>query len=226
MPVSPNSRTSTHAAGLRSTESPRFARSGQMVRCLRDERLYSEKRARDTFFAVIEKLLSSDPAPAIIVARLTREASRLARVEAERAGYEFSNWNNAGHAVVKALLCSESLRTGDGQPIPFGVGAHAAFAASLCDDYQDRTEAFLLEFLLRRLGDVTLRDHTALAHALFRQFDPGVSMNDLEDRVAILFARLAHCVVLDGDTYVVRDADAAASVPAGTADTAAQIPSA
>ena len=45
------------------------------------------------------------------------------------------------------------------------------------------TEAYLIEFLIAKLGDISIRDHKALAHALFRQFDPSVSMEDLEDRV-------------------------------------------
>ncbi|HSL23205.1 MAG TPA: hypothetical protein VK886_16870 [Vicinamibacterales bacterium] len=191
------------ARARREPASPRFARSGQMVNCLRDELLYSEKRARDILFASIEELLSQRPDEPLIVARLTREGTRLARLEGERAGYEFANWDNAAKAVVKALLCSGSLLDPDGQPIPFDVTAHAAAVGSLQEDYVDRSEAFLLEFVLRRLGDVTLRDHTALAHALFRQFDPSIPMQDLEDRVAILLARLADRVGLDGETYVV-----------------------
>ncbi len=190
----------------RQSASPRFARSRQMVHSLRQELLYSEKRARDMLFAAIERLIAGTPDGSLIVARLTREASTLAREEAERAGYEFANWDNAAKAVVKALLSSESLLDPGGQPILFDVSAHAAPVGSLREDYQDRTEAFLLEFLLRRLGDVTVRDHTALAHALFRQFDRAIPMDDLEDRVVILLARIADRVALDGDTYTVRAA--------------------
>jgi len=51
---------------------------------------------------------------------------------------------------------------------------------------------------------VTVRDHRALAHVLFRQFDPEVPIGDLEDRVVILLARLADRVELQGDRYVAR----------------------
>ncbi|RPJ66144.1 MAG: hypothetical protein EHM24_21535 [Acidobacteria bacterium] len=186
------------------SRSPRFARSGQMVACLRQELLYSEKRARDILFAAIAQLIGSTPDGSLMVARLTREAATRAREEAERAGYEFANWDNAAKAVVKALLSSESLLDPAGQPIRFDVSAHASLVGSLREDYQDRAEAFLLEFLLRRLGDVTVRDHTALAHALFRQFDRSVPMDDLEDRVVILLARIADRIALNGDTYSVR----------------------
>lgn len=195
----------------RETVSPRFSRSGQMVNCLRQELLYSEKRARDMLFVAIERLLAGH-SEATIVARLTRDAAQLARGDGDRVGYQFANWDMAAKAVVKAMLCSESMLAPSGEPIPFDVTAHASPVQSLREDYQDRTEAFLLEVVLRRIGDVTLRDHTALAHALFRQFDPNVSMQDLEDRVAILAARLVDRVALIGDTYVVRDTAAVAGL--------------
>ena len=222
MPVPRNTDTSADVRAPRAATSPRFARSGQMVNCLRHELLYSEKRARDILFSVIEHLLSDRTDEPMIVARLTREVARRARLEGERAGYEFANWDNAAKAVVKAMLSSGSLLAPDGEPIVFGVTAHATPVGRLAEDYQDRTEAYLLEFLLERLGDVTVRDHTALAHALFRQFDPNVPVQDLEDRVAILLARLADRVVLDGQTYFVRATDRVA--PRLHADTAIPLP--
>jgi hypothetical protein len=158
---------------------------------------------RDLLFAAISQIVATESSDTLIVSRLTREATALARSEAARLGIEFSNWDAAPKAVVKALLRSGSLLTPEGDPIPFDVTAMAAVVGGLREDYQDRTEAYLLEFLLDRIGDVTVRDHTALAHALFRQFDPNVSMHDLEDRVAILLARIADRVRLEGETYVV-----------------------
>ena len=65
----------------------------------------------------------------------------------------------------------------------------------------------MIEFLIEKLGDVSTRDHKALAHALFRQFDPSISMEDFEDRVVILLATLADRLVLyDNGTYAVRQA--------------------
>lgn len=212
-----NSRASARVQGA--AESPRFARSRRMVNCLRQELLYSEKRPRDILFGAIENLLAEQP-EGVIVARLTRESVRAARREAERRGLDFSNWSTVGTAVMKTLLRSESLLSPAGEPIPFGVSAHAAPVGSLRHDYQDRAEGYLLEVLLQRLGDVTPRDHTALAHVLFRQFDPNVPMQDLEDRVAILLAQLAHRVAMEGDVYLVRDAASTPLAP-GDVDTAA-----
>jgi hypothetical protein len=82
--------------------------------------------------------------------------------------------------------------------------APATPVATVRDQFEDLTEAFLLETLIRRLNDVTIRDHRALAHALFRQFDRSVPLDDLEDRVVVLLARLADRVELQGDRYVAR----------------------
>jgi hypothetical protein len=102
------------------------------------------------------------------------------------------------------MLCAGVLLSTDGHPIVPGITAQATAVAGLQDLHADITEAFLLEVLIRRLGDVTTRDHTALAHALFRQFDRGVPLDELEDRVVILVAQLADRVELRGELYCVR----------------------
>jgi hypothetical protein len=182
-----------------------------MVNCLRQELLYSEKRPRDVLFGVIARLVTAPRRERLIVARLTRQAARTAAAD---AGFEYANWNMAAKAVVKAMLCSGAMLDEAGAPIAFDVKANAAVVGALSADHVDRTETYLLEFLLRRLGDVTLRDHTPLAHALFRQFDRSVCLHDLEDRVAILAARLAGRIELIGDTYVACDLPGARPVDA------------
>jgi hypothetical protein len=174
--------------------------------CLRRELLYSEKRPRDVLFRVIERIVSEagDGDDPKILSRLTREAAARARQHAEDTGFEFGLWDTASKAVVKAMLCAGVLLAADGQPISPGITAQATPVAALKARYQDITEAFLLRVLIDRLGDVSTRDHTALAHALFRQFDRGVPLEDLEDRVVILLAQLADDVELRDEVYTVR----------------------
>jgi hypothetical protein len=87
------------------------------------------------------------------------------------------------------------------------VQAQAAEINALSPFYVDTTEAFLVQFLIRKLGDVTIRDHKALAHALFRQFDPNITLGDLEDRVVKLIATLSDSIRLAEDgTYVAMSA--------------------
>jgi hypothetical protein len=177
-----------------------------MADCLRRELLYSEKRPRDLLFRVIEAMLTeqAQTGQIRILSRLTRDAASRARHQAHRAGFEFHHWDTASKAVVKAMLAAGVLLDPQAAPILPGITAQATPVAGLRDKYQDLTEAFLLEVLIQRLGDVTTRDHRALAHALFRQFDREVPIEDMEDRVVILLAQLADRVELRQDIYVAR----------------------
>jgi hypothetical protein len=187
----------------------RFSRSRQMIQALRRDFIYSEKRARDILFSEIAAILRDGGQ--MIVSRLAREAASHARTLAEQTGYELSNWDTAAKATVNAMLSAGVLLGEDGSPIPFTIAAQATPVTGLREGYEDRTEAFLLEFLIRKLGDVTARDHTPLAHALFRQFDPRVPLDDLEDRVVVLLASLADRVAIsDAGVYYVITGGAAA----------------
>lgn len=180
----------------------RFGRSSQMIECLRSEWLYSEKRPRDLLFGVIARIVNERPP--MMVAQLTREAAHRASAEAARTGQPFDNPEAVTRAVVKTLLMAGALRHVDGSAIPFDVAAQAAVVGGVSGDLPDRAEAFLIEFLIHGLGDVTPADHRALAHALFRQFDARVPLEDLEDRVAVLLARLRDRVTLTGNAYAAR----------------------
>jgi hypothetical protein len=174
----------------------RNSRSRLMVECLRKEFVYSEKRVRDILFAEIAALLGGRPERPIMVARLVREAAARARKHSEQTGFDFSNWDTAARATVNAMLGAGVLLTRDGVRIPLTVAAQATEATALAESFVDLTEAYLLDVLIRKMGDVTVRDHTALAHALFRQFDPTIPMSDMEDRVAVLLAMLWDRVVI------------------------------
>ncbi|HXD19463.1 MAG TPA: hypothetical protein VN654_20765 [Vicinamibacterales bacterium] len=176
-----------------------------MADCLRSDLLYSEKRPRDLLFRVIEEIVAEHSRDPVILSRLTREAASRARREAQGTAFAFGHWETASKAVVKAMLGAGVLLSADGSAIVPGITAQATPVAGLSDSYVDITEAFLMEVLIRRLGDVTTRDHTALAHALFRQFDPGVPLEELEDRVVILVAQLADRVELRGELYCARE---------------------
>ena len=160
--------------------------------------LYSEKRARDLLFDAVEQIVSARTAPPIL-SRLARESAMCARRAAQRARYEFSSWEPASKAVINAMLHAGVLLTSNSAPVLPGLAAQATPVASLRENYRDGAEAYLIEFLIARLGDVSIRDHKALAHALFRQFDPSISMEDLEDRVVLLLATLAGRVCLRED---------------------------
>ena len=173
----------------RPPDAEKFSRSAQMVDCLRRDVLYTEKRVRDRLFVALELALAESPTP-LILSRLTRDAANYARRQAQRDAFEFSNWEIAARAVSNAMLAARTFLAQNGTALEPGLRAQATVVASLKEGYRDLTETFLLEFLIGRLGDIGTRDHVALAHALFRQFDARVPLADLEDRVVLLLASL------------------------------------
>jgi hypothetical protein len=187
---------------------PRPLRSRQMVFLLRQEFIYSEKRARDILFYEMELILDRDRSPGVTIARLTREAAAAGRRRAASLNNELANWETAAKATVNAMLGARVLLGAAGVPIMISIAAPAAEVGVLADAYQDRTEAFLLEFLIRRMGDVTARDYTALAHALLRQFDRTVPMEELEDRIAYLLSMLTDRIAVGpGGIYCAADSN-------------------
>src|SRR4051794_9497740 len=174
---------------------PKFARSRQMIDCLRADFLYTEKRARDIVLREIEAVLNASTCP-IPVSRLIRTAAAHACRRADRIGLAFHNWNIASRATVHTMLAAGVLLRPDGSPIPRDSAATSAEAAAVRPGFHDATEACLLEYLIRKLGDVTPRDHTALAHVLFRQFDDSVPREQLEERVTMLLSAISHRVML------------------------------
>jgi hypothetical protein len=149
-----------------------------MVERLRRDVLYTEKRVRDRLFLALESVLAQSPTPPIL-SRLVRETAHQARREAQRDAFPFSNWEIAARAVSNAMLGARTFLASSGDALQPGLRAQATPVAALQEGFRDLAEAYLLEFLITRLGDVGSRDHVALAHALFRQFDARVPLADL-----------------------------------------------
>ncbi len=172
-----------------------------MIQCLRKNLLYSEKRVRDILFRAARQEMSwhLQNQSTVMLARLAREIESLGRQWGADAAVEVTNWHMPTKAVVNTMLRAGVLLAADHRPIPPGLSANAAAIAALAPDFETRSEVFLVEFLIRKLGDVTTRDHKAMAHALLRQFDPNVPMDDMEDHISVLISRLEGSVVLTED---------------------------
>lgn len=195
-----------------STQAVRGTRSSlrcaQMVQCLREGFVYTEKKVRDLLFTVYADIVEDRAKlrSPWMLSRLTREAAECGRRAGEPAGVCASNWHTASRAVGNAMLGAGVLLDEGAMAIGTGIAARASRILALREDFRDRTEAYLVEFLLRKLGDVGIHDHVALAHALFRQFDPNVPMGDMEDRVIMLLASLEGRIALDANgIYTVLD---------------------
>ena len=172
-----------------------YARSAQMAPALRTAFLYSEKRARDCVFAGAETVLVN-AAQAPTLALLIRSTLQSARDHARLIQYDLLNSETVTRAVFNAMLRADVLLALDGNPIRVDLRTYATRVRSLAPDFRTQTEAFLLEFLIGTLGNIGTRDHLALAHALFRQFDQNVPMTDLEDRLVTLLAAMDNRIEL------------------------------
>jgi hypothetical protein len=188
--------------------SPKITRSSQMIHCLRSNLLYSDKRMRDILFRAASHVvrLRTGSSDTVMLSRLTREMEVIGREWGTQDRIESNNWDMPAKAVVNTMIRAGVLFDRHGTPIPAGVGANASAIAGIADQFEDRCEAFLIEFLIRKLGNVTTRDHKALAYALFRRFDPSVLIEDLEDRAIVLISRLEGSVILaDDGLYIPAD---------------------
>jgi hypothetical protein len=175
-----------------------------MAAVLRAGFLYSEKRARDCVFTALERTLANASEPPTL-ATLTRSTLQEARLEATRIRYDLVNSEIVTRAVFNAMTRAGVLLGTDGHPLVLSVRSYAARVASLKRSFRDDTECFLLEYLIQTLGDVGTRDHLALAHVLFRQFDIAIPMADLEDRVVTLLDTMSDRLELRGGrTYAIR----------------------
>jgi len=175
-----------------------MGRTSIIIQSLKQSFMYSEKKPRDFVFRSVDSVLN-ESADSIMLARLTREASARAQHDAGLVCFVFNNWEITAQAVMNAMLSAGVLLSPEGTPVAAGVTSQAALIAGLKPEFRNLTEAFLLEHIIRRVGDVGPRDHKALAHALFRQFDRSISMDDCEDRVAVLIATLVGSIELSSD---------------------------
>jgi hypothetical protein len=182
------------------TGKPEYARSAQMASALRTAFLYSEKRARDCIFAAAETVLVN-AAQAPTLAMLIRSTLQAARDRARLIQYDLLNSETVTRAVFNAMLRADVLLALDGNSIRVDLRAYATRVRSLAPDFRTQTEAFLLEFLIGTLGNIGIRDHLALAHVLFRQFDQNVPMTDLEDRLVTLLAAMDDRIELSNSGF-------------------------
>src|SRR5260221_4341496 len=106
--------------GAESSQRP--SRSHQMIGCLRESMLYSEKRARDLLFNAVEQIVSTRAVPPII-SRLARESAACARGAAQRARDPFSNSEPSSKAVIHAMLHAGVLLTANASPALAGLVA-------------------------------------------------------------------------------------------------------
>jgi hypothetical protein len=172
-------------------------RTVQMQACLKKRFVYSPKLIRDYIFAALPADggddLSQHP---MTVSQLVREASGKAEQAAAADKVDYKFWPVAANSVLENLLAAGVLLDEKKDTIKPGPAARGTKVHGLKPDFVDACEAYLLEYLVQNLGDITWpRDRTAIAHALFKVGPSRKEVYELQERVDYLLVRLRDRVV-------------------------------
>lgn len=160
------------------------ARTTEFIKCLKDRYIYSPKDIRDLFFAALKERsaeLAKEPTKA---GKLIHITMTQAQEGAQKEGIEFQFWLPAADAILEMMLAAGVLIGADGKTaIPPSAHARAEQVSSIASDFVDKCEKFLLEYLISTKGNVTVRDRTAIAHALFKVSPEKKQVFELPERV-------------------------------------------
>jgi len=191
----PSAKTEPDDKGRRRTE--------QMISCLKKRRIYSPKTIRDYIFKSLKETTTQSTLIPLSASQLNRQVCTTAQVQAKADGIAFDYWYAASDAVLEMMFAAGVLLDENKQPIRPSLQARGTRVHGIVPDFEDRCEAFLLEYLIKSLQDITQRDRTALAHALFKVDPKQKSIFDMQDRVDELLVQLQGAVHENDDGILV-----------------------
>ena len=164
------------------------ARTAQIKKCLKDRHIYSPKDIRDLFFAALREsdpLLRSEP---LTAGRLLGRAMCRSKELAKEQNVSFKFWSHAADAMLETTLAAGVLIGQDAKALK--QTARADLVSSVDTDLVNRSEKYLLKYVIATLGDVRLSDRTALAFALFKESPTKREVFEMQQRVDELVAAL------------------------------------
>lgn len=141
--------------------------------------------------------------------------STLRRMLAEETFAESSyadrqKWDAQVYFFCRLLVLSGTLR-GPAGVLTYGAGTDGTEVSEISESVMDDAEAYIIEYIIRDLGNVTEFEHVPMAHAVLREFDSAIDLGAQKDRVALLIAEIADRVTLDeSGVYVHRAAKSVA----------------
>jgi hypothetical protein len=171
-------------------------RTVQMQECLKHRFVYSPKLIRDYIFAALRSRMGELPTKPVSVSQLLREAGTEAEKSAVSENVTFEHWPSALSGVLENLVAAGAFLDEKTKRIQPGPQARGTKVHEIVADFEDACEAYLLEYLISALGDVTWpTDRTAVAHALFKVGPSRKEVYELQERVDELLVRLQDRVV-------------------------------
>jgi hypothetical protein len=195
-----------HPAGVPASLDKR-GRTREIIDCLKAGLLYSPKDIRELFFAALSDIGPSLNSQPVRVNELSRRALKRATELASAENITFEFWLPATDATFQMLVAAGALIGVDGQALKPSIHWRAELVSSVDRDVRNKCEKFLLKYVIAKLGDVSLRDRTALAHALFKVSPRKKQLFELLERVDELLSSLrdevhedSHGVLVVNDT--------------------------
>lgn len=145
-------------------------RSDLMERVLRNRRIGSPAIPRKHLFDAVEEILKEDSDVQWTVVKLTDEARERAIKAAEKGGYTRpQNWYAISGCFMRMMVAAGALIKSDGTPISPGLKTASTVVKEPAPAFRDRCEAFLVEYIIKEMGDVTVEDDYQLGLCLFQQ---------------------------------------------------------
>lgn len=175
-------------------------RTQEMIQVLKRKGIYSPKDIRDFIFEAVKRLIEEEHRQ-LTTTQLFREAMAAAEAAAKERGIQFPFWYAAAQGVKEMMLLAGVLRDTDGNAIRPGFQSRATQVSSLQREFVGECEGLLLKEVLNGLGNVTQRDATAIAHALFKEAPDKSTRDQMSERLDDLFAKMA-MVIVESDTGV------------------------
>lgn len=183
----------TVAAKSETIEPEKYPRSREMRTSVQKAKLFNEKPIRDLLFKTVKGIVGREQ---------HLQLSALRRILADESFTEsqFSDkvkWDGQVYFFCRLLLFSGTFVDARGDALSHGASADGTEVHDIRTTLEDDAEAYLIEYIIRDLGNVTEFEHTPLAHAVLRQFDTALEMGKLKDRVAFLISKVSERLTLD-----------------------------
>jgi hypothetical protein len=179
-------------------------RTQEMIAVLKKAFVYSPSNIRHFVFGAMREIKGDLKNKT--VAQFLREVKDCAKAKADAATINFTYWPTAMDAILEMLLLSQSLAGPDGKPIKRGLQARGTVLTAIAEDFETKCELFLLRFLIQHM-QLTNRDRTSIAHALFKEGKAEKAHDQLEEQLDRLFTLLGDDLCESPDGILVLDSE-------------------
>ena len=168
---------------------PGRLRTLQIKQCLKDAHLYSPKDVRELFFEALREIAPNLSSAPMTAGRVLGKALKRAKEVAAAQNVSFQNWSHAADGMLNTALAAGVLLGHEGGILNPSARTEMVSAIDTVH-LVDRCESFMLKYVIKALGDITVRDRTALAFALFKEAPSKTEVFEMQQRVDELLALL------------------------------------